>query len=113
MRKLYFMVNVTEVMSMKKYVKGLWGISGIGLLAILVVVPVGAADKPVTGDKVLRETQEAVTATKDYTIQRRMRFSKRSKQNWMKCKGVSRSFVGKSSMRRRKHERTSRRPSVI
>jgi prefoldin subunit 5 len=71
------MVNVTEVMSMKKYVKGLWGISGIGLLAILVVVPVGAADKPVTGVKVLRETQEAVTATKDYTIQQKDAFQQK------------------------------------
>jgi hypothetical protein len=62
---------------MKNYVKGLWGISGIGLLAILVVVPVGASDKPVTGDKVLRETQEAVTATKDYTIQQKDAFQQK------------------------------------
>jgi hypothetical protein len=66
-----------EEISMTNYVKGLWGISGIGLLAILVVVPVGASDKPVTSDKVLRETQEAVTATKDYTIQQKDAFQQK------------------------------------
>ncbi|MGH7219553.1 MAG: hypothetical protein ACREI1_04395 [Nitrospiraceae bacterium] len=56
---------------MKIYVRGLWGIVGIGLLTILVGVAAGASDKPVTGDTVIRETQEAVTITKDYTIQQK------------------------------------------
>ena len=45
---------------------------GIGLLTIPVVVAAGASDKPVTGDRVIREAQEAVTATKDYTIQQKV-----------------------------------------
>ncbi len=57
---------------MKNYVGGLWGIVGIGLLIIPVVVAAGASDKPVTGDTVIRETQEAATATKDYTIQQKV-----------------------------------------
>ena len=39
------------------------GIVGIGLLTIPVAIAAGASDKPVTGDKVIRETQEAMTAT--------------------------------------------------
>ena len=62
---------------MRSYIGGLWGIAGIGVLAMLVVVPAGASDKPVTGDKVLRETQEAVTATKDYTIQQKDAFQQK------------------------------------
>ena len=62
---------------MKKYIGGLWGIVGIGLLTIPVVVAVGASDKPVTGDKVIQETQEAVTATKDYTIQQKDVFQRK------------------------------------
>ena len=61
---------------MKSYVRGLWGIVGIGLLTIPVVVAAGASDKPVTGDTVIRETQEAVTATKDYTIQQKDAFQR-------------------------------------
>ena len=64
---------------MKSYVGGLWGVVGIGLFAILLVVPAGASDKPVTGDKVIRETQEAVTATKDYTIQQKDAFQRKVK----------------------------------
>ena len=64
-------------MSMKNYVGWLWGIVGIGLLAIPVVVAAGASDKPVTGDTVIRETQEAVTATKDYTIQQKDAFQRK------------------------------------
>ena len=59
---------------MKNYVGWLLGIVGIGLLANPVVVAVGASDKPVTGDTVIRETQEAVTGTKDYTIQQKDAF---------------------------------------
>jgi len=61
---------------MKSYVRGLWGIMEIGLLTIPVVVAAGASDKPVTGDTVIRETQEAVTATKDYTIQQKDAFQR-------------------------------------
>ena len=62
---------------MKNYVGWFWGIVGIGLLAIPVVVAAGASDKPVTGDTVIRETQEAVTATKDYTIQQKDAFQRK------------------------------------
>jgi ribosome-interacting GTPase 1 len=62
---------------MKNYAGVLWGIVGIGLLTIPVVVPAGASDKPVTGDTVIRETQEAVTATKDYTIQQKDAFQRK------------------------------------
>src|ERR1700675_2877920 len=64
-------------MSMKNYVGWFWGIVGIGLLAIPVVVAAGASDKPVTGSTVIRETQEAVTATKDYTIQQKDAFQRK------------------------------------
>ncbi|MCI0427483.1 MAG: apolipoprotein A1/A4/E family protein [Nitrospiraceae bacterium] len=62
---------------MKNHVRGLWEIVGIGLVTIPVVVAAGASDKPVTGDKVIRETQEAVTATKDYTIQQKDAFQRK------------------------------------
>ena len=62
---------------MKHYVRGLWGIVGIGLLTIPVVVAAGAPDKPVTGDTVIREAQEAVTITKDYTIQQKDAFRRK------------------------------------
>ena len=62
---------------MKNYAGGLWGIVGIGLLIIPVVVAAGASDKPVTGNTVIRETQEAVTATKDYTIQQKDAFQRK------------------------------------
>ena len=42
-----------------------------------VVAAAGASDKPVTGDTVIRETQEAVTATKDYTIQQKDVFQRK------------------------------------
>ena len=58
---------------MKSYVRLLWGIVGIGLLA----GAVEASEKPVTGDRVIRETQEAVTATKDYTIQQKDAFQRK------------------------------------
>ncbi len=63
---------------MKNRVGRLGVIVGIGLLAMPVVVVVaGASDKPTTGDKVIRETQEAVTATKDYTIQQKDAFQRK------------------------------------
>ena len=62
---------------MKNYVGWLWGIVGIGLLAVPIAVVAGASDKPVTGDTVIRETQEAVTATKDYTIQQKDVFQRK------------------------------------
>jgi hypothetical protein len=66
-----------EAMSMKNHVGGLSGIVGIGLLTIPVVVAAGASDKPVTGDGVIREAQEAVTASKDYTIQHKDAFQRK------------------------------------
>ena len=66
-----------ETMLMKNHVGCLWGIVGIGLLTIPVVVAAGASDKPVTGDTVIRETQEAVRATKDYTIQQKDAFQRK------------------------------------
>jgi signal transduction protein with GAF and PtsI domain len=62
---------------MKHHVGRLWGAVGIGLLNILVVVPIGASDRPVTGDKVIQETQEAVKTTKDYTIQQKDAFQRK------------------------------------
>jgi TolA-binding protein len=62
--------------TMKTYVGTLCGVAGIGLLA-LSVVSACASDKPVTGDTVIRETQEAVTATKDYTIQQKEVFQRK------------------------------------
>jgi len=62
---------------MKNHARRLWGAVGIGLLNIFVVVSVGASDKPVTGDKVIQETQEAMTATKDYTIQQKDAFQRK------------------------------------
>ena len=62
---------------MKCYIGGLWGMVGIGLLAMSIVSTAGASDKPVTGDTVIRETQEAVTATKDYTIQQKDAFQRK------------------------------------
>ena len=65
---------------MKNYTGGLWGIVGIGLVTLPVVVAAGASDKPVTGDTVIRETQEAVTATKDYTIQQKDAFQRKAQR---------------------------------
>ena len=56
---------------------GLRGIVGIGLLAMPVIVTAGASDKQVMGDRVIREAQEAVTATKDYTIQEKDAFQRK------------------------------------
>ncbi|OAI43548.1 hypothetical protein AYO43_10180 [Nitrospira sp. SCGC AG-212-E16] len=64
-------------MLMKNQVGYLWGVVGIGLLSILVVAAAEASEKPVTGDKIVRETQEAVRATKDYTIQQKDAFQRK------------------------------------
>ena len=69
-------IDGVEAISMKNYVGGLWGFVGIGLLTIPVVVAAGASDKPVTGDTVIRESQEVVTATKDYTSQQKDAFQR-------------------------------------
>ena len=62
---------------MKRYAVGLCGIVGIGLITVSVAVAAGTSDNPVTGDTVIRETQEAVTATKDYTIQQKDAFQRK------------------------------------
>ena len=62
---------------MKNNVGVLWGIVGIGLLTLPVIVAAGASDGRVTGGTVIREAQEAVTATKDYTIQQKDAFQRK------------------------------------
>jgi predicted nucleic acid-binding Zn-ribbon protein len=66
-----------KAIAMKNYFGVLWGVVGIGLLTTPFVVEAGASDKPVTGDTVIRETQEAMTATKDYTIQQKDAFQRK------------------------------------
>jgi DNA-binding transcriptional regulator GbsR (MarR family) len=66
-----------EAMSMKNRVGRLGAIVGIGLFIMHVVGAAGASDKPTTGDRVIRETQEAVTATKDYTIHQKDAFQRK------------------------------------
>lgn len=56
----------------------LWGIVAIGLCAIPTAAVAGASDKPVTGEAVMREAQEAVTATQDYTIQQKDMFRRKA-----------------------------------
>ena len=62
---------------MKNVSEMLCGIVGIGLLTMSVVVAAGAAEKPVTGETVIREAKEAVTATKDYTVQQKDAFQRK------------------------------------
>jgi signal transduction protein with GAF and PtsI domain len=66
-----------EAMPMKSHVGGFRAIMGTGLLALFVGGAAWASDKPTTGDRVIRETQEAVTATKDYTIQQKDAFQRK------------------------------------
>ena len=66
-----------EMIAMGNIVRGLCGVVGIGLLAMPVVVAAGASEKPVTGETVIREAKEAVTATKDYTIQQKDAFQRK------------------------------------
>lgn len=62
---------------MRNYVGTLRRVVGIGLLALSVAGEVGALEKPVSGDTVIRKTQEAATATKDYTIQQKDTFQQK------------------------------------
>ena len=62
---------------MKNRVGRFWAIVGIGLLTMSIVVAAEASDKPMTGDRVIRETQEAMTATKDYTIHQKDAFQRK------------------------------------
>ena len=62
---------------MKNCVGRLRAIVGIGLFALFVAVAAEASDKPVTGETVVREAQEAMTATKDYTIQQKDAFQRK------------------------------------
>jgi len=61
---------------MKTYVGALCGAVGIWFLT-LSIVTAGTVNRPVSGDTVIRETQEAVTATKDYTIQQKDAFQRK------------------------------------
>ena len=66
-----------DAIVMKRYAVGLCVIVGIGLITVSVAVAAGTSDNPVTGDTVIRETQEAVTATKDYTVQQKDEFQRK------------------------------------
>lgn len=65
---------------MMSYMRMFWSIVGIGLLTLSAVTESWASDKPVTGDKVVREAQEAVTASRDYTIQQKDAFQRKIQQ---------------------------------
>jgi len=62
---------------MMNYGGWLWGGLGILVLTMPVDVAAGTTDKPVTGDRVVREAQEAVSATKAYTIQQKDAFQRK------------------------------------
>ena len=62
---------------MKSYLGAVRAIMGIGLLLLPLAVVAGAADKPSSGGTVIKETQEAVIATKDYTIQQKDAFQRK------------------------------------
>lgn len=68
---------VERKVAVRNYARVLWGIVGVGLLTISIAGEVGALEKPVSGDTVVRKTQEAVTATKDYTIQQKDAFQRK------------------------------------
>lgn len=65
-----------EMISMRNCVGRSW-VVGVGLVVIPVAVLAGASDGRVTGGKVIREAQEALTATKDYTIQQKDAFQRK------------------------------------
>ncbi len=67
-----------EAVFMKNGMGALWGILGLGLLAMPVTVAAGASNGPITGESVMREAQEAVTATQDYTIQQKDMFRRKA-----------------------------------
>lgn len=56
-----------------------WSWAALGMLSLITPagVAAGTTDKPVTGDRVVREAQEAVTVTKDYTIQQKEAFQRK------------------------------------
>jgi peptidoglycan hydrolase CwlO-like protein len=62
---------------MKGHVGTLWALMGIGFFILSFSVSTGAADKQVSGGTVMKETQEAVIATKDYTIQQKDAFQRK------------------------------------
>ena len=64
-------------MLMKYHIGELRAIMGAGLLVLILVGAAGAADKPVSGGTAMKETQEAVIATKDYTIQQKDAFQRK------------------------------------
>jgi TolA-binding protein len=66
-----------EPMSMRNRIGRLGAIMGIGLCNLFFSVAAGAADKQVSGGTVVKEAQEAVTATKDYTIQQKDVFQRK------------------------------------
>jgi Skp family chaperone for outer membrane proteins len=59
------------------YVGSFWGILVILLLTIPVSAATGTTEHPVTGERVVREAQEAATVTKDYTIQQKDAFQRK------------------------------------
>jgi peptidoglycan hydrolase CwlO-like protein len=62
---------------MKSHVGALWALMGVGFFALSLAVAAGAADKQVSGGTVVKEAQEAVIATKDYTIQQKDAFQRK------------------------------------
>lgn len=62
---------------MKGQVGTLWAIMGIGFFILPFSVLAGAADKQVFGGTVIKQTQEAVIATKVYTIQQKDAFQRK------------------------------------
>ena len=63
---------------MKNGMGALWGIMGLGLLVMPAAVAAGASNGSVTGDSVMWEAKEAVTATQDYTIQQKDMFRRKA-----------------------------------
>ncbi len=92
---------------MKGYVGALWGIVGIGWLTLPVVVAAGVSDKSVTGETVVREAQEAVTATKDYTIQQKDAFERKVQAELAEIQGHITQFRGQV-----KHASTEARTDI-
>ena len=72
---------------MKSFVGMLREITGIGVLTLSAVIAAEASDKPVSGNTVIRETQEAVTATKDYTIQQKDAFQRKVQEELDEIQG--------------------------
>lgn len=62
---------------MKGQVGTLWAIMGIGFFIHPFSVLAGAADKQVFGGTVIKQTQEAMIATKVYTIQQKDAFQRK------------------------------------